>query len=119
VASSSGEGWDLPLCEAAACGLPVIATKCSSHPELLNGTSAWMYPPDGYDVVPGSDQVSTFYDGQKFATFGSDAVERLSDLLRQAYGTLRSSRDRIVRIDHTWDKTAAAISRKIIEANGL
>ena len=32
---SSGEGWDLPLVELMACGLPCIASNCLGHSEYL------------------------------------------------------------------------------------
>jgi glycosyltransferase involved in cell wall biosynthesis len=35
VSLSKGEGFGLPLLEAAACGLPVIATNWSAHTEFL------------------------------------------------------------------------------------
>jgi len=60
VSSSLGEGWNLPLCEAAACGLPVIAPQHSAHAELLSHDIAYLYPltvthqsraPKGYPLV--------------------------------------------------------------------
>jgi glycosyltransferase involved in cell wall biosynthesis len=35
---SRGEGWDLPLTEMLACGLPTIATNCLGHSEYLLNT---------------------------------------------------------------------------------
>jgi glycosyltransferase involved in cell wall biosynthesis len=119
AASSIGEGYDLPMVEAAACGLPVIATRCSSHTELLGKTSAWTYAPDDYAVVPGSELVSVFYEGQRFASFGQKAVECLSDLLRSAVDSMkRSTRDRVVEIGHTWSRSAELVSERIVRANG-
>jgi len=40
VAPSKGEGWNLPLCEAMATGLPCIATFCSGHTEYLTKKNA-------------------------------------------------------------------------------
>ena len=39
VSLTRGEGFGLPMLEAAACGLPVIATKWSAHTEYLTGDS--------------------------------------------------------------------------------
>jgi len=36
---SRGEGWDLPLQELLACGVPTIATNCLGHNEYLNSNT--------------------------------------------------------------------------------
>lgn len=36
VTATRGEGWGLPILEAAACGLPVIATNWSGHLDFMN-----------------------------------------------------------------------------------
>lgn len=36
IALSRGEGWDLPLTEMMACGIPCIATDCLGHIEYLH-----------------------------------------------------------------------------------
>ncbi len=41
LAVSRGEGWDMPLMEAMACGLPTIATDWSSHTEFVNDANAY------------------------------------------------------------------------------
>ena len=38
-----GEGFGLPLFEAAACSLPVIATDWSAHTEFLSGQTQKKY----------------------------------------------------------------------------
>lgn len=44
IQCSHGEGWDLPLGEMLACGLPAIATLCLGHEEYLNSTSTREVP---------------------------------------------------------------------------
>jgi glycosyltransferase involved in cell wall biosynthesis len=39
VSLTRGEGFGLPMLEAAACGVPVIATKWSAHTEYMTGDS--------------------------------------------------------------------------------
>ncbi len=41
LAVSRGEGWDMPLMEAMACGLPAIASDWSSHTEFVHDTIAY------------------------------------------------------------------------------
>ena len=50
VLPSLMEGFGLPAVEAAACGCPVIATKASPLPQLLNG--------GGIFIEPGRDQIT-------------------------------------------------------------
>ena len=44
VTMSSGEGFNLPLLEALACGVPVLANRNSAHIELVEDTSEYPYP---------------------------------------------------------------------------
>lgn len=39
---TAGEGWGLPLCEAAATGLPIIASRNTAVTEILNDRTAFL-----------------------------------------------------------------------------
>lgn len=51
VLPSKGEGWGLPIIEAAACGLPIITTWYSAHGEYLQCISNSTVPVD-YELGP-------------------------------------------------------------------
>lgn len=53
-----GEGFGLPLLEAAVAGLPVVASNWSSHPEFLN-LGAWTKI-DGQEVTIPKNKVSNY-----------------------------------------------------------
>lgn len=44
ISTSRGEGWGLTMAEALACGVPVVATNCSSIPEVT-GPGALLFDP--------------------------------------------------------------------------
>jgi glycosyltransferase involved in cell wall biosynthesis len=51
VLPTKGEGWGLPLIEAAAAGMPIITTMYSGHTEFLNPIQSSVVPVE-YDMVP-------------------------------------------------------------------
>ena len=51
ISLTHGEGFGLPLLEAAACGLPVCATNWSAHTEFLN-LGEWTRLKSQVDLVP-------------------------------------------------------------------
>ena len=67
VSLTRGEGFGLPMLEAAVAGLPVIATDWSAHTEFLN-LGKWIK--FDYDLVPvHADRIDNniFMDGSKWA----------------------------------------------------
>jgi glycosyltransferase involved in cell wall biosynthesis len=120
VTTSRGEGWNLPMIEAAACGLPVIAPRASSHPEICD-EQAWLFSPDGLDFYQGAEAVSPWYEGMPFPVFGPKSQEQLVHFLRtvRVGGTgvhekAAALRRRVTSI-FTWDRAAARIADRIAE----
>lgn len=56
VSLTHGEGFGLPIIEAAACGLPVVATDWSGHLDFLRIDGKNRFVPVGYELkdIPGS-----------------------------------------------------------------
>lgn len=52
VSLTHGEGFGLPLIEAAACGLPVMATDWSGHLDFLSKDGRRLFVPFEFDMVP-------------------------------------------------------------------
>ncbi len=64
LAVSRGEGWDMPLMEAMACGLPAIATDWSSHTEFVTDAIAYRLAVAG--TVPAVAKCP-YYEGFRWA----------------------------------------------------
>ncbi len=81
VTMTRGEGFGLPILEAAACGVPVVATKWSAHTDYMKKDS---YLDIKYDLVEISDQRADgnlFIKGMKWAEASeksaTEALEKL------------------------------------------
>ncbi|HIJ10610.1 TPA: glycosyltransferase, partial [Candidatus Woesearchaeota archaeon] len=67
ISLTHGEGFGLPLLEAAACGLPVLATNWSAHTEFLN-LGNWSKVHGKIEPIPKSKIDGTiFIEGAKWA----------------------------------------------------
>jgi glycosyltransferase involved in cell wall biosynthesis len=116
VSASLGEGWNLPLCEAAACGLPVIAGRHSAHAELFTDDCAYFFEPDGYEPVRGAESISPWFEDQRFAHFGDCSIKQLAGQLRnvkdhraQAFERGARASERM-RTRYSWSHAAAVVT---------
>ena len=75
---SECEGFGLPAVEAAACGSPVIATKESPLPELLEGCGLFVTPGDGRGLPAAMHRMAT--DTEFHKSCARNALQRAGQL---------------------------------------
>jgi glycosyltransferase involved in cell wall biosynthesis len=116
-----GEGFNLPMVEAAACGLPVIAPNHTSHPDVAGDKNAWLFETDGSAVHAEGSTVSPWYQGVEFPVLADGSMKALKeclDVVESGAGEVRrrmiSFRARI-ESEFTWDRAAARVVSRLIE----
>jgi glycosyltransferase involved in cell wall biosynthesis len=112
ISASFGEGWDLPMTEAAASGLKLIAPDHSAYRHYLDPTIATMIParavPAVYDSNP---EIAELFKGAHWWEPDQPAlVESIRAAIEGREPPTASARDRMAR-DFSW----AAAARRLIE----
>lgn len=111
---SHGEGWDLPLSEMLACGLPTIATDCLGHREYLTGLKDIMgdliIPPTGSETA--KDGIWFKGDQGVWDTFNTTAIRDKIKLVlenRDKYTNKSEDISTYMTTNFSWTKTADTI----------
>jgi glycosyltransferase involved in cell wall biosynthesis len=119
VTATLGEGWNLPLTEAAACGLPVIAPSHSAHLDFLTDNNAYLYSPDGVERRTNVFKVCHWYEDQLWPKLGKRAAHALVDRMvhveknrEEARENARSLTD-LIRTHYTWDRAAGRVVDRV------
>jgi GT2 family glycosyltransferase len=113
ISASRGEGWNMPLMEAMACGLPAIATDWGAHTEFVHEGIA--YPLRIRGTVP-AEAKCPYYEGFSWA---EPDPEHLRHLLREVFENREKARAkgaaaaREMAEKWTWDCSALKIIERL------
>lgn len=118
VSAGRGEGWDMPLMEAMACGLPTIATDWGGHTQFITPENS--YPLAIRGTVP-AEANCPYYEGFSWADPDPD---HLSVLLRQVFENQEEARAKgrlaaeEMRTRWTWQHAAQRIVARLDAIEG-
>lgn len=117
----------LPYCEAAATGLPIIASNCSGHTDFLNADNSYLVDPEGYEEATLNGKLARmaklchFYEGQTFPHFGDEAIQKTREHMRyvyENYGEAKKKADKLKKLvvnNYTWDMAVDKVYDRLKE----
>ena len=127
VLPTKGEGWGLPLIEAAAAGLPIITTMWSGNTEFLNPIKNSVVPVE-YDMVPiDCPEYQLFYptEDKDWGTWAQPRPESIAQALLYACDffpklkTNATANSDIIRRNFSWAQCANTAMKMLQQRNLL
>jgi glycosyltransferase involved in cell wall biosynthesis len=122
VCCSRGEGFSLPVIEAAACGTPVISACHTGMTQFLDEDVAHLVHPAEYGPADGKlDWITEYYKDQDFALLGEEETDVFSGLMRRVIDEPDEAEDKAgafrmrVLEDYTWDRCAERVAERLGE----
>jgi len=107
LSCSRGEGWNLPLIEAMACGTPSIYSKCSAQMEYAEGKG---HPVNVVGETKCPTNVGNYYEPD---------FDHLSNVMRDVYKNYKKYKEKAIkdsvelREKFNWDNPAKFASERI------
>jgi glycosyltransferase involved in cell wall biosynthesis len=115
ISPTRGEGWGMPMIEAMACGLPVIATDWSAHTDFINSEVA--YPLQVQSMIPAVAKCP-YYEGFRWA---QPDVDHMVHLMRHVYENREEAAVKGQKASEwvlgnwTWQHAAQKIADRLLE----
>jgi glycosyltransferase involved in cell wall biosynthesis len=113
IAPTKGEGWGLPIIEAAASGLPIVATNYSGHTEYLQHITNSVVPVD-YKLGPIDCPIYQSHYPEPSGDWGQWAISTVDDIA-QAMVLCKNHKDflaenalknsRVIRTKFSWENS--------------
>lgn len=124
VCTSRGEGFNMPVTEAAAVGIPVIVPRTSAHPEIVPEGMGYFFEKDSDRLFPEGNAISPWYEGIVFPDYGPKSCRQFADLMKharknyaEALGRAQKLRAHIIG-KYTWSLCAKKVASRIREICG-